>query len=677
MPHGWDSTVAQFMDTESDAIVGSLARGVFSTGISEIGAIQEKAWRQEIGILKSQLKHSYFADWHIILEYEIPRRSRRPDVILLGKTTIVVIEFKIGAETFDAASRWQVISYALDLCDFHSASSNRKIVPVLCATQARSLAIEPLVFGGLGGRIAQLVCANASTLGVSVAQCIERPSLEQGKPIDPLEWIRSPYRPTPTIIEAASQLYEGHSVREISHRYAHNLDTTTDMLLREVATARTQQKRVICFVTGVPGSGKTLTGLNVVHARRLRTESQAGGIFLSGNGPLVKILRAALVRFQQRATISLGELKRQVSTFVQNVHEFLRYYREHPNEKPHEHVVVFDEAQRAWDKVQMEKKQHVNASEATLLLDIMERLDDWAVVIALVGGGQEIFLGEAGLAEWGRALQERTVPWDMVASPEALVGGESVAGQRVFDRDISGLLTLREAQEAHLDIMVRSHRAQRWAEWVNAVLAFRFQDARLVFPSTQEFPCFVTRELANARAWLKAHHRLDPEDRIGLVATSKDHRMRAEGIERSTSFLANYPFEHWFLNDASDVRSSYSLEVAASEFECQGLELDWVGMCWGGELTPSTSGFTWEHRKFRGAKWQRVRQQPEQVYTKNRYRVLLTRARKGLVIWVPKGDREDPTRDPDRFDRVFESLCSAGVPVLEEHYGTNLDSLFV
>ncbi len=677
MPHGWDSTVAQFIQTENNTIVGSLARGVFSTGITEINALQEDAWRQEIGILKSQLKHGLFTDWHIILEYEIPRRSRRPDVILLGKTTIVVIEFKIGAETFDASSRWQVISYALDLYDFHSASSGRKIVPVLCATHARSLVIQQLGFDGSTGGVDQLVCANASTLGVSVAQCIGRPSRVEGNPIDPLKWLQSPYRPTPTIIEAASQLYEGHSVREISHRYAHNLDATTDMLLHEVATARSQQKRVICFITGVPGSGKTLTGLNVVHERRLQTGTQAGGIFLSGNGPLVKILRAALVRFQRKTTSSLDELKRQVSTFVQNVHEFLRYYREHPDEKPHEHVVVFDEAQRAWDKVQMEKKQHVNASEAALLLDVMERLDDWAVVIALVGGGQEIFLGEAGLAEWGRALQERTVPWDVVASPEALLGGESVAGQRVFDRGLPALQTLREAQEAHLEIMVRSHRAQQWAEWVNAVLAFRFNDARLVFPSTLEFPCFVTRELANARAWLKALHRLNTEDRIGLVATSKDHRMRAEGIERSTSFLANYPFEYWFLNDGSDVRSSYSLEVAASEFECQGLELDWVGMCWGGELTPSIDRFAWEHRKFRGAGWHRVRQQPEQVYTENRYRVLLTRARKGLVIWVPQGDWQDPTRDPARFDRVFEALSSAGVPVLEEHYGTNLDSLFI
>ena len=327
--------------------------------------------------------------------------------------------------------------------------------------------------------------------------------------------------------------------------------------------------------------------------------------------------------------------------------------------------------------VQMEKKQHVAASEVTLLLDIMERLDNWAVVIALVGGGQEIFLGEAGLAEWGRALQMRDVPWEVVASPEALGGGESVAGQRVFNESLSPLLTLRKAQEAHLAVVVRSHRAQRWAEWVNALIGFQVQAARTIFPDTMEFPCFVTRDLANAKAWLKTLHRINTEDRIGLVATSKDHRMRADGIERSTSFLANYPFEYWFLNDTSDVRSSYYLEVAASEFECQGLELDWVGMCWGGELTPSLDGIAWEHRKFRGDKWHRVRQQAEQVYTENRYRVLLTRARKGLIIWVPKGDKEDPTRDPDRFDRVFEALCTAGVPVLEEHYGTNLDSLFI
>ena len=280
MAHGWDSSIAQFIDTESDSIVGSLARGVFSTGISELSAVQEEAWRQEIEILKHQLKHRRFADWHIILEYEIPRRSRRPDVIVLGKTTIVVIEFKVGAETFDAASRWQITSYALDLRDFHSESSGRKIVPVLCATQATRFPIEPPVVDDLEGGVAQLVCVNASTLGRSVAQGVGDPIRGSGNPINPREWLRSPYRPTPTIIEAASQLYEGHSVREISHRHAYNLDATTNMLLNEVTAARNQQKRVICFVTGVPGSGKTLTGLNVVHAIGLQNESQSGSIFL-------------------------------------------------------------------------------------------------------------------------------------------------------------------------------------------------------------------------------------------------------------------------------------------------------------------------------------------------------------------------------------------------------------
>ena len=393
------------------------------------------------------------------------------------------------------------------------------------------------------------------------------------------------------------------------------------------------------------------------------------GIFLSGNGPLVRIVREAIVRSQAAKGRNKRDCEREATTFIQNVHNFLRFYwEERQEELPHEHVVVFDEAQRGWDRERMSSKRKIDASEATLLMDVMERFPDWAVIVALVGGGQEIFLGEAGLGEWGRALEKRHVPWRVVASPEVLAGGDSVAGHKLVDGAIPPHINFRRAGSAHLDLVVRSHRAQRWAEWVNEFLSCRFQRASRLFPNTDEFPCFVTRTLANAKSWLTMHYCVDPEERIGLIATSKDHRLRAYGIERAGPFLMNYPFEKWFLEEDTDVRSSYSLEVAASEFECQGLELDWIGLCWGGDLLPSPSATTWDYRRFRGANWQTVRQDAERAYTLNRYRVLLTRARKGLVVWVPQGDRKDPTRDPEGFNRVFDALVDAGVPQLEDHF---------
>ena len=668
MSYGHASVVGEFINTAEDTLIGRLTRAVASTGVPSQRTAQVEAWKLEIRLLKEQLASPRFDHWFIVLEYEIPRRSRRPDVVLLNSKTIFVVEFKMRVRDFDSTSRWQVTSYARDLRDFHAESFGRSIVPVLCATAAENGLTELRDLLNRGRDINALVKTNGASLGSYLLRLQRDGERTPAEPIVPRQWLDSPYRPTPTIIEAATLLYERHDVRDLSHRHAHNLDQTTDMLLREMGDAQRLGRRTICFVTGIPGAGKTLTGLNVVHSRHLQNESALSGVFLSGNGPLVKIVREAIVKSQVSKGRKRSDCQHEASTFIQNVHNFLRFHLERPKELPLENVVVFDEAQRAWDSTQMARKRGIGSSEASLLCEVMERLPDWAVIVALVGGGQEIFLGEAGLGEWGRALEERPVPWRVVASPEVLIGGESVAGHRLFDGAIPATVSFNEEPLAHLEVVVRNHRAQQWTEWVNNLLSFRFDSAQTHFPETEEFPCYVTRDLATARAWLRMHHRLDPEDRIGLVATSKDFRLRAEGIERSTQFLSNYAFDKWFLENCQDVRSSYSLEVAASEFECQGLELDWVGLCWGLDLMPSKDGDTWAYRKFRGAQWQNVQKESERAFTLNRYRVLLTRARKGMVIWVPKGDPNDPTREPALFDRVFDALRRAGVPELDSDY---------
>lgn len=485
-------------------------------------------------------------------------------------------------------------------------------------------------------------------------------------PIDADTWVDAPYRPTLSVIEAAERLYENHDVREISHSYASNLDATTDLLAEVIKEARAQNRRYVCFVTGVPGAGKTLTGLNVVHDPSLRAEGGPSGIFLSGNGPLVKVVREALVLSQQRAGRRRQDSAHEVSTFIQNVHQFLRYHREHPTALPHEHVVVFDEAQRAWNREQMQRKQGVDRSEAAELFDVMDRLDGWAVIIALVGGGQEIFLGEAGLEEWGRAVAVRR-DWRVVASPEVVSGGASVSGHRLFADGVPPGIKFRPEPLAHLSVGVRSFRAQRLAEWVDAVLTLDTERARSLVPDRREFPLHFTRDLEVAKAWLRARSEPGNGQRAGLIATSEDQRLRAYGLERSSAFRLDYSFEKWFLMQPADVRSSHALEVAASEFECQGLELDWVGLCWGSDLTPSNPG-GWEYRKFRGSAWHQVRGDSERTYVRNRYRVLLTRARLGMVIWIPPGKAGDPTLDPVRFDRVRSLLEAAGVPELRQEF---------
>ena len=664
MSYGHASTVREFIGTAEDTLIGRLTESVASTGVPSQRTAQIDAWKLEIRLLKKQLASSQFEHWYIVLEYEIPRRSRRPDVVLLTPNTIFVTEFKMGARVFDSTSRWQVTSYARDLRDFHAESHDKTIVPVLCATEAESGLTDIRGWIDEHRDMNTLIRTDGASLSSYFLEIDKVTAGTTDAPIDPGQWLNSPYRPTPTIIEAATLLYEGHGVRELSHRHAHNLDKTTELLFQAISDAKRDGRHTICFITGIPGAGKTLTGLNVVHSPNLQNQNGLSGIFLSGNGPLVKVVREAIVRSQIKKGRKRGDCEHEASTFIQNVHNFLRSHLERPGELPYEHLVVFDEAQRAWDSAQMARKQKINSSEASLLFEVMERFPDWAVIVALVGGGQEIFLGEAGLGEWGRALQDRPVPWRIIASPEVLSGGDSVAGHKLFEEAIPGNVSFIEEPQAHLEVVVRNHRAQRWTEWVNDFLTFHLDSARQNFPDSEEFPCYVTRELATARSWLRMHQDLDPEDRTGLVATSKDFRLRAEGIERATQFLANYAFDKWFLEEDHDPRSSYFLEVAASEFECQGLELDWIGLCWGLDLTPSQDGQSWNYRKFRGAKWQNVQNEYERAFTRNRYRVLLTRARKGMVIWVPKGDSNDPTRAPELFDRVYDALLESGVPDL-------------
>jgi len=668
MSRGVRYSLSGFTLADDAQLLGDLTDAVASTGIQSTRTTQIETWKTQITLLKRCTydlieRHEAAKDWYLILEYELPRRQKRPDAILLAEDVILVIEFKVGATSHDASSRWQVEDYCLNLRDFHGGSPGRAIVPVLCSTAAPSVTSSPPISNSC---VAPIRLTNADDLASVLLSAYSAQHDPNGVPIDADTWVDAPYRPTLSVIEAAERLYENHDVREISHSYASNLDATTDLLAEVIKEARAQNRRYVCFVTGVPGAGKTLTGLNVVHDPSLRAEGGPSGIFLSGNGPLVKVVREALVLSQQRAGRRRQDSAHEVSTFIQNVHQFLRYHREHPTALPHEHVVVFDEAQRAWNREQMQRKQGVDRSEAAELFDVMDRLDGWAVIIALVGGGQEIFLGEAGLEEWGRAVAVRP-DWRVVASPEVVSGGASVSGHRLFADGVPPGIKFRPEPLAHLSVGVRSFRAQRLAEWVDAVLTLDTERARSLVPDRREFPLHFTRDLEVAKAWLRARSEPGNGQRAGLIATSEDQRLRAYGLERSSAFRLDYSFEKWFLMQPADVRSSHALEVAASEFECQGLELDWVGLCWGSDLTPCNPG-GWEYRKFRGSAWHQVRGDSERTYVRNRYRVLLTRARLGMVIWIPPGKGGDPTLDPVRFDRVRSLLEAAGVPELRQEF---------
>lgn len=668
MNSGFRTDLRGFLDTETRSVVGDLAKAV-AAHHPQLESMQIKAWTAEIDVLKNvataiMAQRRDAADWPLLLEYSIPRRERRIDAVFLARGAVVVTEFKVGAQSFDSAGAWQVEEYALDLRDFHEASRHHPLFPVLVATKAlRSVSAQATTSAPRSRLVAPVSRVAPSDLAAVTVAAAETADSMGAEPIDGKSWDASPYRPTLNIIEAAEAIFQGHQVREIAYATAENLTLTTATILQATRRAQADSRRVACFVTGVPGAGKTLTGLSAVHDPGLRREGRPAAIFLSGNGPLVKIVRSALARDAQRRGSSSEDSRREVRTFIQNVHQFLAASGSDPTSLSAERVVIFDEAQRAWNAKQMMLKRQIERSEADLLLEVMERFEGWCVVVALVGGGQEINRGEAGLVEWGRALAKRPVEWDVIASPEVLAGGSSVARQRLFEGTPPKGVTVYSEESLHLRTSVRSLRAQIVADWVNAVIDGDSKVAGRLFSSAEEFPVVMTRELDTARHWLRARGgELDRPGIFGLVASSGALRLRAYGVEVSPGFRKGFKFEDWFLANPTDVRSSLRLEVAATEFECQGLELDWVGVCWGDDMFHDAQNSAWNPRRFIGSRWVKVNDPETRQFILNKYRVLLTRARKGMVIWVPGGSQEDSTRDLQLLDATARHLAACGIP---------------
>lgn len=662
----------QALGERVDAIVAALALRAGQQGLA-ITKDSIASWmttvalaRQAARTLLSLIPES--AAWSIGFEFELPRRARRVDLVLLARDLIFVIEVKAGAARHDRAAIWQAEQYALDLRDFHDGSRGRTIVPILVATESAATRSNSL--SDNGDLVQPVQLTSRGDLGDCIVEAFRSLSVEGARPVIEKEWEESAYRPTPSIVDAARELYETHDVREISAADADNLHATVDAVVELVEHCRASAKRGIAFITGSPGSGKTLAGLQVVHDERLSSREETAGVFLSGNMPLVEVISEALARSPDPTT-TRAHRRRRVSAFIQHAYIFRNEYAEHAERLPHEHVVLFDEAQRAWDAEQVARWTKGNSvrSEPQILLDVMSRLPEWSVIIAMVGGGQEINRGEAGLAEWGRALAEHHADWLVRASPAVLPGSPDRPGGRLFDV-IPDDMEVAEDSRLHLSMNVRSPRAERLNEWVDALLALDVQRARDFVPDGREFPLAVTRNLDAARQWLL--DRTDVDQRCGLVANAGARRLRAWGLDTNV-LKQERAWAHWFLQPRGDVRSSYQLEVPATNFDCQGLEVDWVGVCWGNDFALSGDGTDWMVRSFSGSRWQATGAERAR-YVMNSYRVLLTRARRGQVIWVPDPDGlwrsaddayQDATLEPELFEGVYELLLASGVRPLE------------
>ncbi len=644
----YQSDIQDFLVTDEDAVLGALAmRHGFSLEYQ-----QKYAWLGQIQVLRRYLSPTLVS--RIYFEFQIPRMGKRADVVIVTGGMIFVIEFKVGAHSFERYAVEQVYDYALDLKNFHSGSHYLPIVPILISTAASHQPITEMIWSP--DQISEPICISPEDLPkaieLAVGQCM-------ALPIDIHAWSQSGYHPTPTIVEAALALYRQHDVKEItrSEAGADNLGLTATRVEQIIESAKTNNRKSICFITGVPGAGKTLAGLNIATSRAER-HSDEHAVFLSGNGPLVDVLREALARDKaEREDIPRSKAYREVSTFVQNIHHF-RDEAIESTDPPVEKVVIFDEAQRAWNremasKFMRQKRGHItfDMSEPAFLLSAMNRHPDWCVVICLIGGGQEINTGEAGLAEWVTVLHNLYSDWDVHVSSRL------DDCDYIWDENISKELkkaSFSLDDSLHLGVSIRSFRAEALSEFIGYVVDGRPEKARICYQAiADKYPILVTRSLAEARSWLRTKAR--GSERYGLTASSGANRLRSEGVWIKAKIDAPV----WFLNDKTDVRSSFYLEETASEFDIQGLELDWTCVCWDADFR--YDGNQWQYFNFRGTKWQRVNAVERQLYLRNAYRVLLTRARQGMVIFVPYGDSSDPTRAPQIYDGICDYLCQCGL----------------
>lgn len=652
--------LADFVRTEPAAILGALLK--HSGG--NVETTQRDAWVQQVDILQSLAWPAQLVgEGRIYFEYTIPRLGRRVDVVLLARHVLFVVEFKVGESSFTRHALDQVWDYALDFRYFHEASHHLAIVPVLVATEARAQPVHIEATSHGDGMARPLAIAPAQLVEVADV-AFER--FDQA-PIDADTWERARYLPTPTIVEAARALYAGHTVEEIarSDAGARHLARTTSLLDSIIEESRHRRRKSICFVTGVPGAGKTLVGLDVAH-RHLDPGSATYSVYLSGNGPLVAVLREALARDRvERAAahgerLRKGDARKEVETFVQNVHHFRdEYLRD--DRAPPEHVVLFDEAQRAWNRAQtgafMRQKKGqpgFDDSEPGFLISCLDRHPDWAVVVCLVGSGQEINTGEGGIDEWFDALLERFAGWDVHISSR--LTESEYRGGAVLAR-IRARAGSFQHEDLHLATSMRSFRAEALSRFVRELLELEVDAARDTLSSlVARYPVVLTRDLDTARRWLRAQAR--GTERYGVVVSSQAERLKPLAIDVR---VKTDPVK-WFLDGKDDTRSSYYLEDAATEFQVQGLELDWSCVVWDGDLRFDGRG--WSHHQFRGTLWTRIVKPERRRYLENAYRVLLTRARQGMVLVVPEGNADDPTRDRGFYDPTYEYLQSLGLQAI-------------
>ena len=655
----YHNKIIYFLQESTEEIIGK----IIQTHEFDSTLLQNKSWEQQIFILKNSLVDF---EGEIFFEFSIPRMGKRIDALLVINNVVFIIEFKVGENNYQSHYIEQVWDYALYLKNFHKSSHDVVLIPILIATEAKKSYTEVVLTSHMDKlTIPVKIGSNELKNVIHNSLLIFCDELT----INVEDYINSGYTPTPTIIEAAISLYNTHNVQNItrSDASAKNLTITTNQISHLIDLAKNKHKKLICFITGVPGAGKTLVGLNVATSH-LEKDHGSTSVYLSGNAPLVAILQEALARDKKASEMSKGNkitkqaTKREVKTFIQIIHHYRDEYLK-SKEAPYDHVAIFDEAQRAWNKEQtikfMKQKKGIvdfNYSEPEFLISCLDRHKDWAVIVCLVGGGQEINIGEAGITEWLEAINRSFPKWEVHISPN-LTESEYEASEIIMCLNNKGRVFFND--NLHLSVSMRSFRAETLSVFVKNLLDIDIEKAQEHYQNiAKKYPLVLTRDLQKAKQWIKEKAR--GSERYGIIVSSKAQRLRPLGID-ITYQLQMDPIK-WFLNEKNDTRSSFFLEDVATEYKVQGLELDWSIVVWDCDFRYFPSG--WQSFSFVGNKWQNILKLERKKYLLNAYRVLLTRARQGMVIVVPEGDEEDHTRKKEHYDSTFYYLKSIGIKTI-------------
>ena len=678
----YSDKICDFLGRNVNEIIGSLTL----SSAHDINEETSMSWVEEIETLKDALKP--YADMgSVYFEYNIPRMGRRADVIAVIDGIVFILEYKTANQKFTRDAIIQVWDYALDLKNFQEGSFDRDLIPILVAPTEKDKNCR-LELNHFEDNVYEPLMVNANRLQECIEKVLAAIPHSTNIPSQDDKWAKSGYEPTPTIIEAAVALYEENTVEDIT-KHGGDIDKASAELSKIIENCRANKRKAICFITGVPGAGKTLIGLNTAIDQFNRGEK---AVYLSGNFPLVEVLQEALTRDyvkrdkirakqEGRKASTKEEAKSKVKAFIQMIHHYRDlylegtevrnneivpiegYFQSHTDKAyiPAEHVAIFDEAQRAWTgdelkRFMREKKgiQNFPYSEPEYLISCMNRQTDWGLVVCLVGNGQSINKGEAGLTEWIESVNRRYKDWDVYMSDYLIKSGDVTKQELML---IEKQLIRKE--DLHLKMSMRSFRSEKVSIFVNQLLALQKEEAKTTLQELGNYPIVLTRSLDEAKKWLKSHAR--GSERMGLLASSKAERLKAISI----NVRYQPDFVHWFLEDDTDIRSSNALEDTLTEFKVQGLEIDWACVAWDADLRLSKDHTSWQHFQLRsGTNWQNILKPINREYQINAYRVLLTRARQGMVIVVPKGDNgvpPDETRKPEWYDTIYNYLKEIGI----------------